>query len=73
MATQTSAKENKGQKATGFIKGSGRNQEIAWPTRKQLVQYDCGHHYVDPAIDPRVWAGFHFPEFNRTDYSLRRE
>ncbi|MDI9501965.1 MAG: preprotein translocase subunit SecE [Tissierellia bacterium] len=40
MATQTSAKENKGQKATGFIKGvRSEFKKIAWPTRKQLVQY----------------------------------
>lgn len=40
MATQTSAKENKGQKATGFIKGvRSELKKIAWPTRKQLVQY----------------------------------
>lgn len=40
MATQTSTKENRSKKATGFLKGvRSEFKKIVWPTKKQLVNY----------------------------------
>lgn len=40
MATQTSAKEKRNAKASGFFKGvRSEFKKIIWPTGKQLVNY----------------------------------
>lgn len=40
MATQTSSKENRNAKASGFFKGvRSEFKKIIWPTGKQLVNY----------------------------------